>query len=397
MLGWPAADDVDWTRLFHAYGPAVDTPGHLRALTGDDLAAADGGLEELSLSVVHQFSVYPVTPFAVRILGGILDDPALRREAGDGVPLLVGVLAILDSAAHTSASHEGPMTTELTWPTVGTTADEVRDYFDALESGDFSTCQGNALEPLWTWSMVDLLDACGELVDAVTPLTVDEDDAVRLAALEVLTRLGRVPTLVGRKQELVSLFVERLGKATARDERAMLVVGIGDLQGDTGPWLLDDDVAVRACAAMSRHDDAAATTVLRTVLLDLGAVNGWFKISPWPFTGTRDALLGELLSRGLPFADLLPVALAVARDPNISFSERDWGGLLLRAFPDVVFEPGVQLPPPTSLDPSQRAFLEALLENDDLWERRRGSHTALMRVGIPQKRKQLARLLRRVR
>jgi hypothetical protein len=57
VLGWASADAVDWTRLFHAYGVATDTPGHLRALTGDDPELQDAGADHLDSAVLHQGSV----------------------------------------------------------------------------------------------------------------------------------------------------------------------------------------------------------------------------------------------------------------------------------------------------------------------------------------------------
>ena len=70
-LGWQAADGVDWSRLFHAYGAATDTPGHLLALTGDDLDAQLAGFDHLDSAVLHQGAVYSVTPVAVRWLRAV--------------------------------------------------------------------------------------------------------------------------------------------------------------------------------------------------------------------------------------------------------------------------------------------------------------------------------------
>jgi len=87
-LGWQAADGVDWSRLFHAYGAATDTPTHLRALAGDDLAGQLAALDHLDSAVLHQGTVYPVTPVAVRVVAGLLHEPALRRAAPQGSVLL---------------------------------------------------------------------------------------------------------------------------------------------------------------------------------------------------------------------------------------------------------------------------------------------------------------------
>ncbi|WP_260988211.1 HEAT repeat domain-containing protein [Streptomyces sp. CFMR 7] len=97
-------DALPWASYGHAYGSAEDVPGCLRALAGDDDAAADEAQGELYGSILHQGSVYEASaqavPFLARIaaadirtadvlllIGGIAEggeDPS--PEAGDGPP-----------------------------------------------------------------------------------------------------------------------------------------------------------------------------------------------------------------------------------------------------------------------------------------------------------------------
>jgi len=58
-------DDVDWASLTHAYGPATDVPGQLRALAGPESAAA---LEALYGNIYHQGTTYPASAAAVPFL-----------------------------------------------------------------------------------------------------------------------------------------------------------------------------------------------------------------------------------------------------------------------------------------------------------------------------------------
>jgi hypothetical protein len=49
---------VDWARLQHAYGPATDVPGLLRALTVVDRDTREQTLHELFGNIYHQGTVY---------------------------------------------------------------------------------------------------------------------------------------------------------------------------------------------------------------------------------------------------------------------------------------------------------------------------------------------------
>ena len=104
VLGWQAAQGVDWSRLFHAYAAATDTPGHLRALTGGDRDAQLAAFAHLDFAVLHQGTVYSVTPVAVRVVAGLLCEEALRRPGHDGTVLLPQVLAFLGWAADSAAA-----------------------------------------------------------------------------------------------------------------------------------------------------------------------------------------------------------------------------------------------------------------------------------------------------
>ncbi len=69
-------DAQPWASYTHAYGSAEDVPGHLRALAGDDDAAADEAQSELYGSILHQGSVYEASAKAV---------PFLARTAAAGI------------------------------------------------------------------------------------------------------------------------------------------------------------------------------------------------------------------------------------------------------------------------------------------------------------------------
>ncbi|MCX4719236.1 hypothetical protein OG818_26240, partial [Streptomyces virginiae] len=74
-------DDIDRSGLFHALGPAYDTPGHLAALLGDDARAAPDGYTHLwSTSLRHEGKAWPSTAATALGVLDLLDDPTLGRE-----------------------------------------------------------------------------------------------------------------------------------------------------------------------------------------------------------------------------------------------------------------------------------------------------------------------------
>lgn len=85
-------DELDaqpWVSYTHAYGSAEDVPGCLRALAGDDDAAAEAAQSELYGSILHQGSVYEASAKAVPFLAKIA---AAGIRTAD-VLLLIGGIA----------------------------------------------------------------------------------------------------------------------------------------------------------------------------------------------------------------------------------------------------------------------------------------------------------------
>ncbi|MGC4747541.1 hypothetical protein ACLQ28_18075 [Micromonospora sp. DT201] len=66
---------TEYATLLHAYGLAVDTPGHLAALAGDDPAARARALEHLWSAIIHQGTPWTATPPAALEVAALLADP----------------------------------------------------------------------------------------------------------------------------------------------------------------------------------------------------------------------------------------------------------------------------------------------------------------------------------
>ncbi|BCJ41348.1 hypothetical protein GCM10010168_88910 [Actinoplanes ianthinogenes] len=84
---------MDWAGLEHAYGPAEDVPGLLRALADGDEEA----LYELFGNIWHQGTVYPATAYAVPFLIRLLDAPGADTA---------GVLHLLTEIADGHGYHD---------------------------------------------------------------------------------------------------------------------------------------------------------------------------------------------------------------------------------------------------------------------------------------------------
>jgi tetratricopeptide (TPR) repeat protein len=108
----PLADELlgdleatPWASLSHGYGPAIDTPRHIRLLLAGDARAGDervrdDALELLGESLLAERSAYPATAPAMRLV---------RRLAGDarvsGRPRLIRLLGVAHAIATESSGE----------------------------------------------------------------------------------------------------------------------------------------------------------------------------------------------------------------------------------------------------------------------------------------------------
>ena len=61
-------DDVDWSSLEHAYGPATHTAEDLRGLASSEAEVRSRALQQLEMSICHQGSLYSATAPAIPFL-----------------------------------------------------------------------------------------------------------------------------------------------------------------------------------------------------------------------------------------------------------------------------------------------------------------------------------------
>src|SRR5262245_44051689 len=73
-------NNVEWSRISHAYGPATDVPAQLRVLVANNAEAWKKAVWELHGNVWHQGTVYEASAHIVPFLLEIIRDGDLRDE-----------------------------------------------------------------------------------------------------------------------------------------------------------------------------------------------------------------------------------------------------------------------------------------------------------------------------
>lgn len=86
-------EDTDWDGLSHAYGPASDTPGHLRALVEGGPDERKAASSHLVSAIIHQGTIWPATHAATSVVLGMLRDAqdAVGPSRPDMIAFLVEV------------------------------------------------------------------------------------------------------------------------------------------------------------------------------------------------------------------------------------------------------------------------------------------------------------------
>lgn len=103
-----ALDTIDWSKLQHAYGPAIDVPDLIRALASDDEEERQSATFELYENIWHQGTVYEATAYAVPFLIELLESDNVP-EKNEILVLLGSLASSFDSypqAIHQKQAHE---------------------------------------------------------------------------------------------------------------------------------------------------------------------------------------------------------------------------------------------------------------------------------------------------
>jgi hypothetical protein len=396
MLAMPLKPQ--WSDLYHAYGVAVDTPRHLAALVGMDRRERAAALDHLFGAVIHHGTPWSATaPAALEVArllaGSSLDRTERARRGAEAEPderptraALLDFLALVGEAA----DYDVPEQDLLAAAYPADRTDDVDRAAKAIAAGsDEPWGDEVVVSALEARAVLDCRRIAPDLFGPVAAQLDHADPRVRMSAANALRPLLRYPELAPSTRPVRARLLEIADRA-GTDERAACMITIGQLGGQPREFLADPHPAVRACAALAPAlaDDPAAIREILSALQDPVAVDHWFQLRLPQFSGSlRHALVDAAVARVDDFTVLLPAARAVAKVASKYTVNRDWGPLLRAAFPRAFDDKG-QLTEP------QREYLEALVANDELWDRRYSTAAYWFdRAGLPYDREDCARLL----
>ncbi|GAB2959047.1 hypothetical protein ACFMQL_11355 [Nonomuraea fastidiosa] len=353
-LGWDALHGYDWSRLSHAYGRAVDTRGHLMRLRKNDEAGWVEAIEHLFESVVHQSSIYSATAPAALVVAGLLEDPRFDRPISIFGWSTEPVRAHLLGFLHAVAEGTEPDRTE----------SELWQAYCTICDRDTSGGEDKELDTEDYDAIIHCRVVAPVLVDPVLRCVSHKELQTRVQAADAAAMLCQVPTVANRRTEIITLLESRARDADTYYERAKALFALDRLGAVNRAFLFDHDTRIRVRAAFASNlaDDPDGTQVILDAIANPDHIAGWYPDSDLQTLPDDypDRLIIEAIRRVPDFAELLPTALAVASRSSRSTGYPDWSMLLQAAFPTPFSTTG-------SLNDAQRAYLQALLENDEIW------------------------------
>ncbi|WP_042442893.1 hypothetical protein [Streptacidiphilus jiangxiensis] len=256
------AHDVDWSGLFHARGCASDTPRHLTALLGEDARAFVDGYSHLwSVTLRREGKAWPVTAPTARLVVELLENPLLGpddpslRDAMLAYLYEVGVAADLGDQAGEIRARVQDRAPEVR----GWTA----EYVSADADGRAHMWQdGTGLGGLvLDQAALACFDLVPELLRRTLPYLVSERVRRRTCAAAAVGSLARHPATAAQRPELLRQLLTMTRSCESPHDLATILIAIGQIGGNTRPWLSDPNAGIRACAALApdlAHDDTAS-------------------------------------------------------------------------------------------------------------------------------------------
>ncbi|WRZ92461.1 hypothetical protein OHB54_27415 [Streptomyces sp. NBC_01007] len=269
-------DDVRWSDLAHAYGPAEDVPELIRALYEDDEEAADEAVYELYGNIHHQGTIYQASAPAVPFLAHAVLHARRKRED------LLMLLAVL--ADHSPDFVESPH-----WPgsDIAAVCAELCEVLPEL-----LPCLGDPERGVRRAALRTVAAVADLLPDELRALAVEQVDAlyaddpvpaVRADALVVLNRFGRVLEPLDSPLPEVRLAAAQLAAERSGPPYAPELVEVFAEDGaepdpgdDDYPWSDSVTQDRRLTGLLGREPDVALTVAARWIAAgDIGSRGSW--------------------------------------------------------------------------------------------------------------------------
>jgi len=380
LTGLQALEATDWSRLHHAYGPATDTPRHLRAMLGEDLESRKNAIGHLGSAIIHQGTPWTATGPAALVVAGLLSDERIDRGESIRTDLMAFLVGVAQAREQTGFSLE-----EL----------ERMAAFDIeplLNSEDDEALYGNedAANSFYARAVLDCIRVAPVLMKVMLEGLAHNSPRVRMWSAIGAVTLAKTESLRAYAKALESQLLALARAAKHADERSSYVLALGDLGYSPIAFLEDASPAVRMCAALAPSlatNPAAITELLNTLEHHTRDIDDWFPEKPPQFdTRPRFPVVARLIQQLKDFDRLVNAAVAVVSVTAKYCVDFDWGPLLAAAFEDGSG---------TIKTEAQRRFLGALVERSELWDPRFGNASLwFKKAGLPYDRKACVRRVR---
>jgi hypothetical protein len=369
---------IEWHRLFHAYGPATDAPRQLAALRRDGLTelvdSTDGYHTAIPYSYVWsttycQGHLTPATPAVAGVLAAEVADPDFDASIRLGVLFYFRELAravLTDDIAglRAVAAARGE-------PTVQAWLERHLASPTPVFRWSAGDAPGRVLLAGARVDVYDLLPTIYATVAAMLDPAWPEPSQVAAASAAAL--LVRHPGLA-QHRDAVLAHHHRLAVTEDPHLRASLVLGLGELGEAPHDRLDDPHIGVRICAALA--PPLAADPAALTVLADAAAAPrvfsrcfGTMHLPQLQGDHVRE-LITVLCERVRDPDRLIDAALASLHLPAVW--ERDADPSVARAaaepFLRLAFPDG--LPAAGAATAAQRSIAAAATSRDELWDHR---------------------------
>jgi hypothetical protein len=374
LTGLAALENTDWSRLYHAYGPAMDTPGQLLSLLEPDPESRKSAMSHLWSAIIHQGTPWTATGPAALVVAGLLSDERLDR----GEPIRASLLSFLVSVAEVP-EQAGWTIEELE----RMAAFDVEPFFNSEDDNV------DAANSFYARSILSCIEVAPVLMEVMLSELGNSSPRVRAWAAMGAVALARTDSLRGFSKDLESQLLEMARSAQDTDERSSLVLALGDLGVSPSAFLEDPSPAVRMCAALApglATDAAAINELIKALEYSAGNIDHWFVEKPPQFPmRPRFPVVQRLVEQVKDFDRVVDAAIAVVDVTTKRCADFDWGPLLAAAFSD---GSGI------IKTESQRRFLGQMVKNTDLWDPLFGNARRwFQKTGLPYDRTACAKLV----